>query len=235
MRLAPAIVLACAVLSPAWAAAPHVPQVVIATYDMSRNGVPVAVMHETFEAKDGAYRIVSESRAVGLLALFERQPLRFVSSGLVTATGLRPLQFEGKRSDADPRKVRGEFDWKTGQLTLAHAGRTDVLPLPGQTQDRLSVMYQFMFLAPLKTGQLPVAMTNGRKLGQYQYSVRPDVDIDTPIGRITAVHVVKQHRPDESGTEIWLSPQHRYLPVRMLVLEEDGVRYDQVITGIEFK
>jgi hypothetical protein len=46
---------------------------------------------------------------------------------------------------------------------------------------------------------------------------------------------VKQHRPDESGTEIWLAPQHRYLPIKMLILEEDGSRYEQVVTKLEIK
>jgi len=89
-----------------------------ARYDVFRNGWRVAVVSETFEAKDGAYRIVSESRAVGLLALVEKHTLRFVSSGVLTPSGLRPQHFEGKRSDADSRQVRADFDWQTGQLTI---------------------------------------------------------------------------------------------------------------------
>ncbi len=202
---------------------------------MSRNGVPVAVMHETFESKDGAYRIVSESRAVGLLALIERQPLRFVSNGQITASGLRPLQFEGKRGESDPRQVRGEFDWKASRLTLVHGGKTDVVALPRDAQDRLSFLYQFMFHAFDQRNHLQLAMTNGRKLGHYVYTVSPEVEIDTPLGRMKTLHLVKQHQPDESGTEIWLAPEHRFLPVKLLVLEEDGARYEQVITRLEIK
>lgn len=236
MRVAALAAAAWLVPSPAGAAAaPSVPQTITANYDMSRNGVPVAVMHETFESKDGAYRIVSESRAVGLLALFERKPLRFVSSGQITAAGLRPLQFEGKRSESDPRQVRGEFDWKAGRLTLAHGGRTDVMALPRDAQDRLSFLYQFMFQALDRRNRLELSMTNGRKLGHYTYTVSPDVEIDTPLGRMKTLHLVKLHQPDDSGAEIWLAPEHRFLPVKMLVVEDDGVRYEQVITGIEIK
>lgn len=202
---------------------------------MSRNGVPVAVMHETFESKDGAYRIVSESRAVGLLALIERQPLRLVSSGQVTASGLRPLQFEGKRGESDPRQVRGEFDWKASRLTLVHSGKTEVVALPRDAQDRLSLLYQFMFHAFDQRNRLELAMTNGRKLGHYIYTVSPGVEIDTPLGRMKTLHLVKQHQPDESGAEIWLAPEHRFLPVKLLVLEEDGARYEQIITRLEIQ
>ena len=103
---------------------------------------------------------------------------------------------------------------------------------PG-TQDRVSIMYQFMFMAPEKLQRLEFTMTNGRKLDRYRYTVSSGVEIDTPLGRMTTLHLVKQHRPDESGTEIWLSPQHRYLPVRVLVLEEDGSRYEQFITRLD--
>jgi hypothetical protein len=78
-------------------------------------------------------------------------------------------------------------------------------------------------------------MTNGRKLDRYRYAVSPEVEIDTALGRMTTLHLVKQHRPDESGAEIWLAPQHRYLPVRVLVLEEDGSRYEQFITRLDIR
>ena len=217
---------------PCAAAGPPAPQSVSASYDLFRNGLHVAVMNETFEAKGDGYRIVSDTQAVGLLALFQRQPVRVVSVGRVTASGLQPLHFEGKRSESDPRRVRGEFDWQAGQLTIEHGGQIEKLPLPRGTQDRLSILYQLMFLAPGKQQSLEIAMTNGRKLGHYQYTVQPGVEIDTPLGRMTTLHVVRQHKPDENGAEIWVSPQHRFLPVKVL-LDEDGTRYEQVITKLE--
>jgi len=232
MRLASifsAALLALAV--PCAAAASSPPQSVSASYDLFRNGVQVAVMNETFEAKGDQYRIVSDTRAVGLLALFQRQPVRVVSAGRLTASGLQPLHFEGKRSEDDARRVRGEFDWEAGQLTIEHGGQTEKLPLPRGTQDRLSLLYQLMFLVPGKQ-QMEIAMTNGRKLGHYQYTVQPGTDIDTPLGRMTTLHVVRQHKPDENGAEVWVSPQHRFLPVKVL-LDEDGTRYEQVITRLE--
>jgi hypothetical protein len=231
------LLLAAALLVPvlAWAASAPAPQSISASYNVYLNGGQIAVMQESYEAKAGEYRLSSETQATGLLALFQRQTVRFVSTGRVTGSGLQPLFFEGKRSDADPRRVRGEFDWQAAQLTIEHGGRTETLPLPRGAQDRLSIMYQFMFLAPERTRRLEIAMTNGRKLGQYQYTVQPGGEIDTPLGRLSTLHVVKQHRPDESGAEIWISPKHRYLPVKMLVIEEDGSRYEQVITRLDIK
>jgi len=206
-----------------------------ARYDVFRNGWRVAVVSETFEAKDGAYRIVSESRAVGLLALVEKHTLRFVSSGVLTPRGLRPQHFEGKRSDADSRQVRADFDWQTGQLTIVHDGRTETFALPVATQDRISSMYQFMFLSREGLQRLEFPMTNGRKLDHYVYTVQPGGDLDTRLGRMATLHLVKQHRADENVAEIWLAPQYRFLPVKLLIQEEDGTRYEQVITSLELR
>jgi len=206
-----------------------------ARYDVFRNGWRVAVVSETFEAKDGAYRIVSESRAVGLLALVEKHTLRFVSSGVLTPSGLRPQHFEGKRSDADSRQVRADFDWQTGQLTIVHDGRTETFALPVATQDRISSMYQFMFLSREGLQRLEFPMTNGRKLDNYVYTVQPGGDLDTRLGRMATLHLVKQHRADENGAEIWLAPQYRFLLVKLLIQEEDGTRYEQVITSLELR
>ena len=211
------------------------PQAISVSYEVFRNRARVAVMNETFETNGGSYRIVSESRAVGLLALFERRPLRVTSSGRLTAAGLLPQRFEGKRGDRDPRQVRADFDWQGKRLTIARDGKTETLPLPSGTQDRLSLLYQFMFIAPDRSQGLEFSMTNGRKLDQYRYTVHAGVEIETRLGRMATVHLVKQHRPDESSAEIWLAPQHRYLPIKMLILEKDGARYEQVITRLEIK
>jgi hypothetical protein len=96
-------------------------------------------------------------------------------------------------------------------------------------------MYQFMFLAPDRPQLLQLSRTTGRRLEQHRYSVRTGVEIETALGPMTTVHLVRQHQPEESGVEIWLAPRHRYVPVRMRVLEDDGTRFEQVITKVEFK
>ena len=220
---------------PGAAATPSAPHSVSTSYNVLRNGGHVAVMHETFEASGGSYRIVSETHAVGLLALFAPHPLRVTSSGRLTGAGLAPQHYESKRGDDDPRQIRAEFDWEGAQLKVMRSGRNEILPLPPGTQDQLSIMYQFLFLAPDRPQVLELSRTNGRRLEQHRYTVRTGVKLETVLGPMTTVHLVRQHQPEESGIEIWLAPQHRYLPVRTLVLEDDGTRFEQVITKVEFK
>ncbi len=209
------------------------PGSVTASYDVRRNGLHVVQVQEHYVSADGAYRLTSDSRAVGVFALIQRTPAHLESSGRVTAQGLRPEQFDGARGITDSRRVAAEFDWSASRLTLRHDGRSDVVDLPNGTQDRLSVMYQFMFLAPDGRRDIAFPMTNGRKLDHYRYTATAGVPLETALGRLATVHLVKQRAPGETEAEIWLSPRHHYLPVKAVIVEDDGVRYEQTVRHLE--
>ncbi len=210
------------------------PSTVNAAYSVIRNGVHIANVTEHYEVNGNTYSIVSDSKAVGLLALAQRGPVTVSSRGEVTRAGLQPLHFDARRGN-DSRRAIADFDWKATLLKMQFDGRSETTALPAGTQDRLSIMYQFMHAPPAKSQTVEFSMTNGRKIDHYRYSVMPDVSIDTPYRRLVTTHLVKQRQPGESGTEIWLAPEYHYLPVRLLVIEEDGVRYDQQLTRIEIK
>ena len=209
------------------------PAALSASYDVQLNGMQIAVINEQFDTANDTYRIVSESNPVGLLALFRKQGVTLVSRGKLTANGLQPEHFEGMNGSDESRRVSAEFDWAEARITLKHEGKTESAPLPPGAQDRISLMYQFMFVEPGQLRQLDVAMTNGRKIDQYRYSITPDVDLDTPLGRMKTLHLVKERQPDESAAEIWLAPQHHFFPIKVLLVEKDGARYEQTITRLE--
>ncbi len=231
-RIITIITLLLALLLPA-ATAIAAPQTVQARYEVSLNGAPVGLMQDVFEIRDGRYSIVSETHATGVLALVQRRPARVTSSGEVDRSGLRPLTFEATRGNSDARRVRADFDWTAHTLTLNHDGRSETAALPPGAQDRLSVMYQFLFLNADQVRDLKFAMTNGRKIDQYRYANGPDTALDTPMGRLAVIHLVKQRAPGDTATEIWLAREHAMLPVKMRIIEDDGSRYEQVIVKID--
>jgi len=211
------------------------PQSVHAQYEVSLNGAPVGIMQDVFEIRDGRYSIVSETHATGVLALVQRRPARVTSSGEVGRAGLRPLAFEATRGNSYARRVRADFDWNAHTLTLTHDGRSETAALPPGAQDRLSVMYQFLFLTADQLRDLKFAMTNGRKIDQYRYAIGPDTALDTPMGRLAVIHLVKQRTTGDTATEIWLAREQAMLPVKMRIIEEDGSRYEQVIAKLDMQ
>ena len=228
-------IAAAFLLAAATSFAAAAPKSIRATYSVSMNGMSIGTITEQFDIDVEKYRIVSDTKPMGLAALIQRQPLRFSSTGHVTRDGLKPVHFEARRTPADAPQVTADFDWTAGQLQLKHEGQADNVALPAGTQDRLSVMYQFMFLPLERARHIEFAMTNGRKLDQYRYQVTADVDVDTGLGRLKTVHLAKVREPGETINEIWLSQQHRYFPVRMLIVERNGVRFEQVIQNLELR
>lgn len=224
-----AVLLCTVTVTNATAAAPASATVI---YNLFRNGVQLGVITEQFEAKDGAYRASSEAHATGFFALVQREPIRYISNGTLTRDGLRPQRFEGHHRG---KTMFAEFDWPGAKLNLTHDGLNHAVALPPGAQDRLSIMYQLMYSVKSKAPHLDFAMTNGRKLEKYRYTAQPDVTIDTPFKRLNTIHLVKQRAADDTGTEIWIAPEYGNVPVKVLIVEEDGVRYEQVATSVEVK
>jgi hypothetical protein len=227
--------LVCAIAMMLSTAVQAVPSSVHASYNVMRNGLHIAVITERYENSDNTYSIVSNSKAVGLFALVQRKVVSVVSRGNITRAGLQPLQFNAQRAGRKARRVLADFDWKAATLKMQFDGRTETATLQRGTQDRLSIMYQFMHMPPPRKHTFEFAMTNGRKLDHYRYAVTPNVTIDTPYQRLVTLHLVKLREPDESVTEIWLSPVHHFVPAKLLIIEDDGVRYEQLLTGLEVK
>jgi hypothetical protein len=199
------------------------------------NGMSIGTVSESFEVAGGTYRVSSETKPVGLAALVHRQPLRFSSRGEVTVDGLRPVHFEARRPQSDTPQVSAEFDWAQSQLQLRQNTKVEWLPLTPGTQDRLSIMYQFMYVRLDKARTVDFWMTNGRKLEHYRYRVTHDVEIDTPIGRLKTTHLTKDRDAGDTQTQVWVSPRHHNLAVKLMIVEKDGMRYEQVIQNVDIR
>ena len=217
------------------ATAAAAPSAVKAGYDVYKDGLHIASVDESYEKTGDQYNIVSDSNPAGLLALFVRTKIKVQSSGSVTAAGLQPDKLDYGRLDDASKNVSAAFDWSARELNLTYDGKSETLPLVPGIQDRLSVMYQFMFLAPEKVRALEFPMTNGKKIENYRYELAGTEVLDTPLGKLKTLHLVKHRDPGENGTEVWLAADRRMFPVKLLILENDGSKYEQVITRLEIK
>lgn len=210
------------------------PQRIHATYDMKKGGQQFAVVTETYTQTGKTYRIESDTKGVGIFALFDKGGIKLISTGEVTKDGLRPLHFEHHRGSDPAKLVVADFDWDNNVLTLKYDGRTETAKLEPGTQDRLSLMYQFMFM-PHKAKELVFHMTNGRSLEHYQYNAAGEEQLDLPAGTFKTLHYSRQHKSDEDGTEVWLASTKNHFPVRVVIEEKKGGRLEQTLTQLSFE
>jgi hypothetical protein len=142
------------------------------------------------------------------------QPLR--SRGSIVADGLRPTEFEDRRSRREAR--RHEFDAADKAPTL-------------ERQDQLSLAWTFAFAPP--RGTVNVRVADGKRISAYVYKVVGRERVKTPAGEFDGLKLVKQKdNADAKSTEVWLAADRNFLPVRVLIVDKEGTRMDQVATKI---
>jgi hypothetical protein len=226
-----AFVAACIFAGTCAAQPPHK---VSLSYDVSYNGLVAAELTEVLEHDGKSFSLTSEGRGKGIGALLYRGAAKRSCRGEVTSAGLRPLEYRDQRGDKPANVAR--FDWAGKTLTQEHDGKNETTSMVPPLQDRLSFLYNFAFQPSpdLKPGtEIKINLTDGKGLTQFQYDVAGTEMLKTPAGELETVHLVKQRDSKEDrGTEIWFASGRDYLPVRILVIEKDGARMDQVLTRI---
>lgn len=234
MKILPHLLVAWLALCAPFTALAAPPASIHAVYDLYKDSIRIGKIEESYTRDGDRYTLTSTTTPVGLLALFKPEKVFVRSSGLIGKSGLQPLQFSHRRENDASKDSSAELDWKNGKIVLIHQSQRETAELPPSTQDRLSAMYQFMFL-PLKDGPLDFAMTNGHKLDSYHYAVARGTSIDTPAGKFGTLYLDSQPKPGERRTEIWLARQHHHLPCKMVITESNGDRLIQVLSKISVK
>ena len=198
-----------------------------------------------------AWREVEESRATDKSVVLMRQApdltpvfsaaapladgatLLVTSQGIVTDKGLRPRTFIQQRKLDSVRNTRADFDWLTKRVTLNDKAGERIVPLPSGIQDRLSVMYQFMFLELQNMKAYEVPVSNGSKVGNYQYDITRDKSVKVPLGTFKTIYLASPPEPGENRTEAWLAVEHANLPCKVDITDPDGGKLSQVLTRFE--
>lgn len=231
MRFPAAAIALAALLGLAPAAVAEPPRRVVLGFDVSHNGTVMVEASEALEHDGRRYRIRSEWKGKGLYAFARRGSALRSSEGTVESQGLRPAEFRDRRGEGPLGIAR--FDWTRSLLVLEREGRIETRPLPERAQDRLSFAWGFAFAPPAQE-EIEVFVADTKGLSRQRYRVAGAELLRTPAGEFDAVKLVKQREGgDPRTTEIWLAAKAGYLPLRILVVEKDGTRIDQVVTRID--
>jgi hypothetical protein len=182
-------------------------------YDLLNNGLRIGDATTRMEWGGGSYSVVEQVRGRGVFAL--KGDATRSSAGAVAADGLRPRKFEDRRTGREP--LQAQFN---------PAAKTPTL----QQQDQLSLPWSFAFAPPRKA--VGVSVADGKDITRYTFQPAGRERIKTPAGEFDALKFVKKRaRPDDKATELWIAAERR-IPVRILIVDKDGARFDQVAAKI---
>ena len=219
------VLLALAACSRALAAPPHKVEI---AYDLLRNGVPLGAVTSRLEWSGTSYSVTEQVRGRGAFARSGEASRS--SKGNVTREGLRPLEFEDRRTGRN--SARAGFDWSAKTLTLKYKGEPSTQPLPAAAHDQLSYLYSFAFKQP---GSQPftVNVSDGRGISAHVYRAAGRERLKTAAGEFETLRIVRhKEAPGDRGAELWLAVDRYFLPVRIVLTEKQGVRLEQTAVRV---
>lgn len=230
LRLAVALIVLAAMLTPFAEAATPAPAPYAATYTVSYRGINAGLIH--FELRPGEPgQFVYETRADPVLLArivvsrkaVERSVMR------IDANGVRPLSWfldDGRSGDANDGAL--EFAWDEERVSGTLNGEAVVLPTEPGLQDRLSI--QIAVLTALLRGHEPgtIPLVAEDQIKRYSYTRAGAEKITTKAGEFETV-LYESTRPGSSRlSRIWHAPALGYIPVRA-----EQVRKGKVETVME--
>ncbi|TFW00949.1 DUF3108 domain-containing protein [Oxalobacteraceae bacterium OM1] len=200
-----------------------------------QSGIPLegnAVVQWT--AGDRKFTLATEARAALLGKILDSK-----SEGLIDEHGLAPLSFVEKRFRRDQTVTT--FDRTAGTIRFSTTEQT--LPIQPGEQDRNSAVWQLAGVARAAPGKFKAGsewtflVAGQRDADPWTFKVVRQEKIRTPLGEISAVHVIKEPPADskEQQVDIWLGPQHEWYPVRIRYTDADGDYIEQSLNQIQRK
>ena len=160
---------------------------------------------------------------------------RVASEGEITPEGLRPSRYDEETRIVmrEPRRLVVFLDADRVRLP----GGAE-LPRPEGVQDSASQFVQLTWLfttrpdllQPGVSISLPLALP--RRVQDWTYEVQEPEWLHTPAGAVLALHVKPRReamRPGDLAAEMWVAPSLQYLPVRIVIRQDEETHVDLVI------
>lgn len=156
------------------------------------------------------------------------------SVGYSSPRGLLPQRF----GDKAKQEVAAHFEREKGLVSFS--ANTPSQALQDGAQDRLSLFVQ---LAALLAGspqfqqpgqQISFQVVSGRSAEVWAFSVDKTETLRLPLGAVKTIKLSRLPLQQYDQTvEMWLSPQHDFLPARVRIVQTNGDVLDQFLSKVQ--
>ena len=182
-----------------------------------------------------AYQIRVEA---GITVVFAHVNLLTVTSeGTVGDEGFMPSLMTEKRRGRSMTATH--FNRKDGRLSFSASQAT--YPLVWGAQDKASLPLQLTAIArgdPQQlSGNIDILVGEDRDASVFSFVVLGQEQIDTKMGKIATWHLARPPKPGSynSRLDLWLAPDHGWMPVQIRNLEASGAVTTQTVNNIVMK
>jgi hypothetical protein len=197
----------------------------------SADGFKVGNVYQQLTVNGNKYTLKAVKRITGLASLINDEEVIQTSRGKLGTAGLQPETFTQEKSGGSGKqKLQAVFDRQARELRFSSGEKTG---LPADAQDGLSFMYQLSQLPMEHREFILLPVGDGAKLEQLDLEIGGQEAIDTPMGKLNALHLRKMHGEGAAYFEIWLGTEYRLLPVKFRQVDSGGnVTEEMVVSDI---
>ena len=96
-----------------------------------------------------------------------------------------------------------------------------------------AVSYTHLDVYKRQLQNMQLNITNGKKVGVYDYSFEGEEVISTKMGELNTVHLLRSSAEKEKTTELWLALDYQYVPVKIRETEKDGKVYVLLVKALK--
>lgn len=229
------ILLFCALILSSFAhsqESPSLPKAFTATYDAQ--WLPVALKGSAVRTlkfeNSGRARLRFEGKVLGTL-IQEETKLHW--NGCLPV----PNHYSRSKSNLFKNSVIDEqvFDWTLQQVTSRHKDEKAKLAITAPAYDPLS--FQLALRCDLIAGKKSFEYTviYKQKLNLYAFKVIGTENLQTPLGLLSTIKVIRINNRDGKQTSIWFAPQFDYALVRLEQKEVDNNHYVITLRSLQIK
>jgi hypothetical protein len=186
---------------------------------VGNTGIKMGEAIHSLEIIDDHYTLSAKVHTTGIINLLKSFTLSQTSSGKASGETLFPERYEEHIVNSDKDVTRSaQFD---REHQLIHYSDGSEAPLVEDTQDMLSVLYQFPTLIR-NAEMISLPISTGKKFQQEDFELAVNEILETPMGKLTTVHFRRKKQAEREGIEIWFGQEYRYLPVKVVHYNRAG-------------
>ena len=186
---------------------------------VGNTGIKIGEAIHSLTIAQDHYTLTAQVHTTGIVHVFKNFTLSQTSSGKAHDETLIPEQYEEHIVNSDKEVTRSaRFD---RERQLIHYSDGSEAPLLEDTQDILSVLYQFPTL--IRNAEIvTLPISTGKKFQQEDFELAVNEQLETPMGNLTTVHFRRMKQAEREGIEIWFGQEYRFLPVKIVHYNRAG-------------
>lgn len=188
-----------------------------AAYTVRQGGIEGGEAVQTYQAKDGRYRLTLDVTPGGVVALFTQETFHDESEGMVGNRGWQPQRYVHiRRGGRKQRDYEFLFDWKAGRVSERQGDLPPAALSPGALDELTYVEALRRALASGATGlAAPVLYGSDGEIREYRLEAQGEEEVSTPAGSFKTIKVQRTQTGGKYTVTLWCAPVLDYLPVRI--------------------